>query len=442
MKEEKENSIDKLFSQGLSDPGSNAQYREEDWDAMEALLNQKQPNTTVRTLMILVSTIAAMLLLVFGWMYLSTATKTNNTAPQVVKSKLHMRKDSGKYGPPVQQLADLKSNTLSANDDSTTSANQLSRKSKSFFTLSAATGGRKNAGIYVKTTKQPVTAPPAYDWGFKQSDLTATITKQDTTVTANIGKTDNISENIAGALISATPADTVAINKKQELVSVMDDVRPNKKADKTRSASGGAAVAFKPRLALSLIASPDVNSVKGVSPNRIGTNAGLLLTMGVTRKWSISTGMIYADKPYVTDFANYATAYKFNKNPQSVTASCTVLDIPLNIGYQVYSKGANKFSVGTGLSSYIMLRENYTFNYVGTDAGGPATYDIRNSNQHILGILNLNATYQRAISSKFGLGVQPYYKLPLTGIGYGKVGLKSAGVAVGVTWNINPGTKP
>jgi hypothetical protein len=442
MKEEKENSIDKLFSQGLSDPGSNAQYREEDWSDMEALLDQKKPNTKVRTLMILVSTIAAMLLLVFSWIYLSTNTKTTNKTPQVVKSKPQVQKNSGKYGPPVQQLADLKSSTLSANHNSMNSANELSRKSKSFFTLSAAKGGRKTAGVDVDGTKQPVTTLPAYDSDAKPEALKATVSKPDTTVTANIAKTDNIILNKADALVNVTPADTVATNKKQELVSVMDDVRPNKKAGKTRSASGGATVAFKPRLALSLIASPDVNSVKGVSPNKIGTNAGLLLTVGVTRKWSVSTGMIYADKPYVTDFTNYATAYKFDTNPQSVTASCTVLDIPLNIGYQVYSKGANKFSIGTGLSSYIMLRENYTFNYADANTGEPATYNIRNSNQHILGILNLNATYQRAISSKLGLGVQPYYKVPLTGIGYGKVGLKSAGVAVGVTWNINPGTKP
>jgi hypothetical protein len=119
-----------------------------------------------------------------------------------------------------------------------------------------------------------------------------------------------------------------------------------------------------------------------------------------------------------------------------------VLDIPLNVGYQVYNKGANKFSLGTGLSSYFMLRENYTYNYASGSPDGPTNYNIRNQNKHILGVLNLNATYQREISSKFGVGIQPYLKLPLTGIGYGEVNLKSAGVAVGVTWNINTGIKP
>jgi hypothetical protein len=182
--------------------------------------------------------------------------------------------------------------------------------------------------------------------------------------------------------------------------------------------------------------------VKGFSQNKVGTNAGLLLTVGVSKKWSISTGAVYADKPYLTDFANYSSAYQFNTNPTSVSASCIVLDIPLNVGYQLYNGGGNKFSLGTGLSSYFMLRENYTFNYAGSYPGGPTSYNIRNQNKHIMGVLNLNATYQREVSSKFGVGVQPYFKVPLTGIGYGQVNLKSAGVAVGVTWNINTGIKP
>lgn len=443
MKEEKENSIDKLFSQGLSEPGDNASYREEDWDAMEAMLDGKKPKGITRTLILLVSTIAAMLLLVIGWLFLNPASKPDKTT-QVVKKAAPVQKDSGKYGPPVQQLADLKSNTLSANDSSAMSAGDMSRKSKSFFTLSAVPGGRKITGFDTYGANPSyITKTPGVVTGNAANNIVDNVTKHDTAITdkaANYAKIDTILNDKTAVMASnSNQADTL---KKRELVSVMDDVRPNKKPAKYRhSASGGAAMAFKPTLALSFVASPDVNSVKGFS-QKVGTNAGLLLTVGVTRKWSITTGAIYADKPYLANFANYTSAYKFSSNPESVSASCTVLDIPINVGYQVYNKGVNKFSLGTGLSSYFMLRENYTFNYAGGYPGGPATYNIRNKNQHIMGILNLNATYQREISSKFGVAVQPYYKIPLTGIGYGQVNLKSAGVAVGVTWNINPGTKP
>ncbi|RYU90486.1 hypothetical protein EWM62_07455 [Mucilaginibacter terrigena] len=429
MKEEKEDSIDKLFSRGLNDPGENAPYREGDWDAMEAMLNGRKPKGIVRSLVLLAGAAAAMLLLVIGWLYLNPAQKTG-TPPQVVKTKPQVQQDTGKYGPPAQQLAESKSNALSASDSSAMSANDISRKSRSFFTLSADAGGRNTAGklgindIYTARVIKPNrdTTPPD-----KTVSMAINTTKTDTLITP---KTDKLANN-------SMKVDSAIAEKKPVLASVVDDIKPNKK-----QAAPASSAAFKPTFALSFVASPDINSVKGFSQNKVGTNAGLLLTMGVSKKWSITTGAIYADKPYLTDFANYSSAYKFTSNPASVSASCIVLDIPLNIGYQVYNKGGNKFSLGTGLSSYFMLRENYTFNYTGVYPGGPATYNIRNKNKHIMGILNLNMTYQREISSKFGVGVQPYYKLPLTGIGYGQVNLKSAGVAVGVTWNINSALKP
>jgi hypothetical protein len=435
MKDEKEDSIDKLFSQGLKDPGSNASYREEDWDALESMLEGKKPKGIIYTLAYIISGIAALLLLVLGWLYLNPAQKPDKTTPQVVKTKSQAKQDSGKYGTPDQQLADRKTQTPAAGNNSADNAPGKIRPGKSFFTLSADSGGRKTAGQIAKTDaapKLPAAKTPADTIIVTDkavNNMAVNKTKVDTIIV-----TDKAAANLAN---NKAKADTVIAPKKPVLASVVDDIKPKRKTKGVSSSMG-----FKPTFALSFIASPDINSVKGFSQNKVGTNAGLLLTVGVSKKWSISTGAIYADKPYLTDFANYSSAYQFNTNPTSVTASCIVLDIPINVGYQLYNNGGNKFSLGTGLSSYFMLRENYTFNYAGSYPGGPTSYNIRNQNKHIMGVLNLNATYQREVSSKFGIAVQPYFKVPLTGIGYGQVNLKSAGVAVGVTWNINTRIKP
>ena len=450
MKEEKEDSIDKLFSRGLSEPGSNAQYREEDWEAMEALLDGKKPKAggIVRSLIYLAGTIAAMLLLIIGWLYINPADNANTHKQQTAVKKQQVKQDSGKYGPPVQQLAETKSNTLSAGDSSLMSANGAGSKSRSFFTLSAVPGGRNTTGDNYKyvpefKSKQVTIITDAAQQRIVKVDTV--ITDKNTPVIANSKSYIDtiIADKTAVMAANNGRKDTIITEKRPPLVSVVDDIKPNQKQRRSGGGtSGPAAYAFRPTFALSLVASPDVNSARGFSDTKVGTNVGLMLTLGVSRRWSISTGAIYADKPYMTDFANYASAYKFSTNPVSVTASCMVLDIPINLGYQLYNNGRNKFSLGTGLSSYFMLRENYTYNYAGGYPAGPTSYNIRNKNQHILGILNLNATYQREVSSKFGIGVQPYFKVPLTGIGYGQVNLKSAGVAVGVTWNISTGLKP
>ncbi|MBL4678477.1 MAG: hypothetical protein JKY70_20090 [Mucilaginibacter sp.] len=441
MKEEKEDSIDKLFSRGLSDPGDNASYREEDWDALEAMLDGKKPKTAgiSRNIIYLITTIAAMLLLVIGWAFFRPD-NSSNTNQQAGNKKPHVKQDSGKYGSPVQQQEVLASSTLSAGKSNTDSADGKGRKRKSFFTLSAVPGNRiptgKTTSIvvphYTEATAKQDTTPPDP----RLNNIAANGNKANEPIANNLNvKHDTTPPDPAINMAAIKHADSV-INgsKKTELVSVVDDIKKPRK-------TVGTAVSYQPTFAMSIIASPDVNGVNGFNNTRVGTNAGLMLTMGVS-KWTISTGAVYADKPYAAPFSAYSTAYKFATNPTEVYASCTVLDIPLNVGYQVYNKNRNKFSLGTGLSSYFMLRENYTYDYPATGTPGPATYNIRNKNQHIFGVLNLNATYQREINSRFGLAIQPYMKLPLTGIGYGKVNLRSAGVAVGATWNIISGKKP
>jgi hypothetical protein len=119
-----------------------------------------------------------------------------------------------------------------------------------------------------------------------------------------------------------------------------------------------------------------------------------------------------------------------------------MLDIPLNINYQVYSRQGNKISLGTGLSSYFMLREDYKFNYTDSQATGPVTYTVINKNRNILSVLNLDATYTHQINSKVGVTVQPYLKVPLSDVGASQVRLQSTGVALGLSWYLNASSKP
>lgn len=197
------------------------------------------------------------------------------------------------------------------------------------------------------------------------------------------------------------------------------------------------------RFAMAVLAAPDVNGVSSFHNEQTGLNLAVQLSLKLTKRLSITTGAAYAIKPYQTGLGNYKTnspgwsaaLWTSNAKPNTVNANCYVLDIPLNINYQLYSKGKNSFAVGTGLSSYIMLKEDYRFSFA-DPAKNAVDLDISNQNRHMLGVLNMNLNYQHQLNNKLGLVVQPYLKLPLTQIGFGQVGLQSAGVAVGVNWNV------
>jgi hypothetical protein len=195
--------------------------------------------------------------------------------------------------------------------------------------------------------------------------------------------------------------------------------------------------AFRPRYTLSVLAAPDINGVGSFQQGKVGTNFGLLFSAGISKKFTVSTGALYSSKPYEAQYNNINLPVHLQTDPASITADCRMLDIPLNVGYQVYHKKQNKLSIGMGLSSYIMLHEAFTFNFVKSTATWSSNFTVPNSNKYFFGIYNLNINYERQLNSKVGLTVQPYLKLPLTSIGYSQVRLQTTGVAVGLNWNLN-----
>jgi hypothetical protein len=98
-------------------------------------------------------------------------------------------------------------------------------------------------------------------------------------------------------------------------------------------------------------------------------------------------------------------------------------------------------SIGAGLSSYFMLKEDYQFTYKYQNPNDPKNFQIRNENQHIMGVINLQVAYEQRLSSKMSIGLQPFVKIPMNDIGYSKVKLQSAGIAINVNFDLNKSNK-
>jgi hypothetical protein len=109
-----------------------------------------------------------------------------------------------------------------------------------------------------------------------------------------------------------------------------------------------------------------------------------------------------------------------------IKANCDVLDIPVNLNYTFLQVNNNTLSATLGVSNYLMLKEKYEYLYKSTPA---RERTVTNENQHYLAILNVGALYQHPAGKRLVIGVQPYAKIPLHGVGLGQVKLFSAGVS-------------
>ncbi|WP_158825452.1 hypothetical protein [Mucilaginibacter lacusdianchii] len=419
MKRPDENKLDKLFKDGLTGSENHVPFREDDWQAMEKLLDKKPERKVIAfRWMYYASGIAAMLLLAVGMFLLIRKNKPSTQPPKIVKQKItpnNNYKLETNNDPSGQQLPNPAA-SLSANRKVPGGQRVLSRNSNPFLSLSAARIGRYHNKL-----------PKSGSAGITDS--------VQATFSDSIHKKQ---EPILLAITKPAIADSAHTPHKDTAAAMANKPMPKETEKKKLKPI----VHSRPQVTLSILAAPDVNGVGSFGRSQVGTNFGVLAGVQLTKKLAISTGVAYAIKPYDTYNADYNSSFQPSVPPTNIAANCKVLDIPVNVSYQLFSRGRDAFTVGTGLSSYLMLRERYRFDYALNPEMQPFNLNITNGSRHWFGVLNLNVTYQRQLNNRFNLLVQPYYKLPLTGIGNGRVDLRSAGVAVGASFNINPFGKP
>lgn len=166
-----------------------------------------------------------------------------------------------------------------------------------------------------------------------------------------------------------------------------------------------------------------------------GTMVGLGVEYYLAESWSLQTGAAYAVKKYSALGSEYETPAWISARPDdflSATALCIVIDIPFNVRKYFYTKNGNTFFASTGVSSYLMLREDYNYEYSEDRPNWYTFWSYENRNKHYLGILNLSFGYEKSLTDKLSLGIEPFMKLPLAGIGQGRVRFLSFGANLSI----------
>jgi|GEM_PF-1281687 len=166
-----------------------------------------------------------------------------------------------------------------------------------------------------------------------------------------------------------------------------------------------------------------------------GTMIGLLAEYRLSRNWSIQSGLSYSVKNYSALGEEYDTSTwpgGRSDNLVNALARCLVIDIPINVRRYFAAKNGNQWFISSGLSTYLMLREDYEYEYATQNPNWAPTDQVRGENNHFLGIANFSVGYETPINKKLGLAIEPFMKLPLTGIGQGRVRFLSFGANVAI----------
>lgn len=411
MMEKDKNKIDEIFREGLDE--ANFDFNESHWEEMESRLNNdrnKKRRLTLYFLTALSMAAAAVLALFFIW---------NKEVP-VERKKMDNSGQSAAINSSEQQVGD----TIIQHDLSRITPQGKTENIKSGlkedidFSLEEKTGGEL-------TQNNTIAALPEANHGI----LRLVDTKTDFTVPKMKFKAGQLSR----FNLSVDPVETTG----DRLAALYNQTEVEEPSVPKRESS-----------VLTLLAGPDLTSVKGAGKSSLSQNVGLAYSYPLIKGLSVSVGAIYAKKNYKSAYSFYSPSNppQLTQFPSQVSAVCDVIDVPLTANYTVLKSKKVKFNVSAGLSSYFMLKEKYTFDYEseasyggkkGAVYGAKSSYDDKKSvsyevngeNQHIFGVADFSISVEKKISNKINIGIKPFFKIPLTGIGYGNVDLQSKGVA-------------
>ena len=235
-----------------------------------------------------------------------------------------------------------------------------------------------------------------------------------------------------------TAAQSAVEGKKDE--NVKQDVTKNAETKKAETPQTSQAQTAKPPIhkeksswlsgfALLFSAGPDVSKAGGSSLGKLTLTYGAGISYTKNR-FTLRTGVYAGRKIYNADPSDYKLDWQpSNIKFEGADANCYVMEIPVSVYYNFAYKNKSNWFAGAGLSSYIMKTENY--NLLFKTANGityPYPYDVKNENKHYFSVLDLSAGYNLHLSKSVSVSAEPYVKIPLTGIGMGKVQLNSTGV--------------
>lgn len=234
---------------------------------------------------------------------------------------------------------------------------------------------------------------------------------------------------------AVTPAGLAALQPEKKTVKT-DSVA----AQKTTAepvAKKKAAEKKKSSLFLSFSAGPDMSFVSSEKAGTVKLLTGLGLGYNYKDRLTLRTGFYSARKIYSAGGDAYnppAGFSQFYPYLEKVDANCKVYEIPVALSYNFAKKGSHNFFVSGGLSTLLMKEETYNYYYKYTPNGRTYTnkWTVKNENKHFFSVLTLSGGYQRSIGKRVSLTAEPYLKVPLGGVGYGRVKLNSGGVLFSV----------
>ncbi len=189
---------------------------------------------------------------------------------------------------------------------------------------------------------------------------------------------------------------------------------------------------------ITLLAGPDVSTIKFQKVTHTGFNIGTMAGYHFTSRFSLQTGLIYNKKTYYSKGQYFST--KNLNTPadyfiKTVDGNCKMYELPVVGSYRLSSK-KNGLVINAGISSYLMKGENYDYFVVHNGYAYTKNASYKNHSVNFAAAAIGGITLRNKVSNNTTLNVEPYFKIPLRGVGIGRLPITSGGINLSLTRNL------
>lgn len=183
---------------------------------------------------------------------------------------------------------------------------------------------------------------------------------------------------------------------------------------------------------LNLVMNPEFSTSPSMDFYKPGSNVGLMAEYYLCNRMSVIVGGLYSTKNYTADGYQYKSetnSLPHNKVPSYVIGNCNVIEVPVLVRYKFLRKATYNIYASSGLLSYIMLKERYTYVYnaTATSKGWSAPHEVINQNRYFFSIFTASIGIEKYLNERWSVQAEPYVQVPLSGIGDGRIMLISSG---------------
>ncbi|MBC7848574.1 MAG: porin family protein [Chitinophagaceae bacterium] len=247
------------------------------------------------------------------------------------------------------------------------------------------------------------------------------------------GDKETISAVVQVPLVSIDTIAIVQVDTTKKEPSIVVDSPAVQSGKKTKSPNSTLS-----RFSITAIAGMDYSRVHSTGSNKPGYNFGAMVNYNFSDRWAVSVGLIQTKKNYSAkgkDFTPPKGSWLHYVDLKTVDGNCSMWDIPVNVRYNLVASKKSNIYLTTGLSSYIMRNQSYTYAY---DYNGVATvrdWSTSSTQNEWFKILNLSAGWESKINQSWSLQAEPFIKVPLAGVGHGELDISSYGLLLGIKYS-------